>query len=168
MCSYVQHLENRIANLERLLREARTVPFNHIATLTLYVQHSGRRDGGDHVSTAHGGALTSLHGLRDQHNLRPLPASAYSKPEEVDPLSLLAEDTSDSEDEFFSLTEMNLGDLSQEPNAEHTPRFYGKSSLLAFTTRAFDERGEVPPTDANRAHAHREEFWTTPDVIPQN
>jgi hypothetical protein len=83
----------------------------------------------------------------------------------MDPLSLLAEETSDSDDEFFSLTETNLGtpESLREPIGEHTSRFYGKSSVLAFASRAFDERGEAPAT--NRACMHREEFWVTPDVI---
>jgi hypothetical protein len=84
----------------------------------------------------------------------------------MDPLSLLAEEISDSDDEFFSFTETNLGTPRslEEPTGEPTSRFYGKSSLLAFTSRAFDERGGAPPT--NRARVCREEFWITPDVIP--
>ncbi|KAF9778873.1 fungal-specific transcription factor domain-containing protein [Thelephora terrestris] len=145
---YVQHLETRIANLERHLRE----------------QYSSQRDGGDQLLPANGRALTTSHVPGDQHSLGPLPASAYSKPEGMDPLSLLAEETSDSDDEFFFRTETNLGDPSHELNAEHASRFYGKSSLLAFTTRAFDDSGEVP-TDTDRAHAYREEFWVTPDWL---
>lgn len=103
--------------------------------------------------------------MGDQHSLGPLPASAYSKPEDMDPLLLLTEETSDSDDEFFSLTETNLGTTSRKSDDEHTSRFYGKSSLLALTTRAFDERGQIPPMDTNHTHAYREEFWTTPNVI---
>ncbi|KAF9643134.1 hypothetical protein BDM02DRAFT_3192157 [Thelephora ganbajun] len=150
---YVQRLENRIANLERLLREARS--------------RSSQGGTGDSSSPTSGGAPTKSRASGDQHNLGPLPASAYSKPEDMDPLSLLAEETSDSDDEFFSLTETNLGTPGslREPAGERTSRFYGKSSLLAFTSRAFDESGEAPPT--NRARIWREEFWTTPDwLIP--
>ena len=83
----------------------------------------------------------------------------------MDPLSLLAEEASDSDDEFFSFTENNLGTPKslEEPTGEPTSRFYGKSSLLALTTQAFDERGKASST--NRASTLREEFWTTPDVI---
>ena len=95
-----------------------------------------------------------------------LPANAYSKPEDMDPLSLLAEETSDGDDEFFSLTETNMGTPrpSEESTGEHTSRFYGKSSVLAFTSQAFDERAGAPPT--NCARMYRQEFWDTPDVIP--
>lgn len=83
----------------------------------------------------------------------------------MDPLSLLTEETSDSDDEFFSLPETDLGTHGSvhEPTGDHTSRFYGKSSILAFTSRAFDERGEVPPM--NCAQIYRKEFWTTPDVV---
>lgn len=83
----------------------------------------------------------------------------------MDPLSLLAEETSDSDNEFFSLYETDLGNSVplQEPTGEHTSRFYGKSSLLAFTSRAFDESGEMPYK--SRTRTYREEFWITPDVI---
>ena len=83
----------------------------------------------------------------------------------MDPLLLLTEEKGDSDDEFFSLTETNLGTTSWKPDDEHTSRFYGKSSLLTLTTRAFDERGQIPPMDTNHTHAYREEFWTTPNVI---
>lgn len=161
----MQRLENRIANIERLLREARSVSYVHITPLTSQ-QHSDWDDTGDTSLPASGRALAGSHALADQRSLEPLPTSAYSKPEDMDPLLLLAEETSGSDDEFFSLTETNLGTPGpiQDPAGEHTSRFYGKSSLLAFTSRAFDERGEAPPT--NRAHIYREEFWTTPDVIP--
>jgi len=81
----------------------------------------------------------------------------------MDPLSL-AEEISDSDD-FFSLTEKNLGVVQslEECTGEHPSRFYGKSSLLAFTSRAFDEKAEAPPT--NRTQMHRQQFWVTPDVI---
>jgi len=85
----------------------------------------------------------------------------------MDPLSPPTEETSDSDDDFFSLTEANLGTTPgplRECDGEYTSRFYGKSSLLAFTSRAFDERGEAPPT--NPVRMYREEFWATPDVIP--
>ena len=83
----------------------------------------------------------------------------------MDPLSSLAEETSDSDNEFFSLTETEMGTPGplQESAGEHGSRFYGKSSLLAFTSRAFDERGETPST--SRTRTYREEFWITPNVI---
>lgn len=126
-------------------------------------QYPSRSDAADALSLTHGHALTDSCVLRERHNLGPLPTSAYSKPEDMDPLSLLAEETTDSDDEFFS--ETNLGPIPQEPNGEPTSCFYGKSSLFAFTNKAFDERGEAPPTSTNHAHAYRKEFWTFPDVI---
>lgn len=83
----------------------------------------------------------------------------------MDLLSLLAEETSDSDDQFFSLPEANLGTTrpAGEPTAGPTSRFYGKSSLVAFTSRAFDERAESPPS--NRTPMCRPEFWDAPDVI---
>lgn len=163
MCSYVQHLEQRIANLERLLREARPVP-SDIHTLLTPQQYSSQSDVGDSLHQTYGGAFANSHVPGEHHTLRPLPASAYSKPEDMDPLSLPAEETSDSDGEFFS--EKDLGAISQESNGDHASCFYGKSSLLAFTTRAFGERGEAPSTNTNHAHPYgRKEFWITPDVI---
>jgi len=84
----------------------------------------------------------------------------------MDPLSPLTEETSDSDNEFFSHTETDMGSPGplQESSVEPGFRFHGKSSVFAFTNRAFDERGEAP--FASRAHTHREEFCITPDVIP--
>lgn len=160
VCSYVHHLEKRIADLERLLCEVCTIP-SHIHHTTLTPKQYSSRGG---VGGSYGRALTNSRMPGEHHGLGPLPASAYSKPEDMDPLSLLAEETSDSDDEFFS--EKKLGAISPEANGEHTSCFYGKSSLLAFTSKAFDERGEAPPTSKNRTHAYRKEFWITPDVIP--
>lgn len=159
----MQSLENRIANLERLLREVSSAPFIRFTPLTLQ-QYSSRDDVGDSPTT-HGRTLTNPHPLGDQHNLGLLPASAYSKPEDMDPLSLLAEETGDSDDEFFSLPEtiMETPRSFEVSTGEHTSRFYGKSSLLAFTSQAFDERAEGPPTNCSRMY--RREFWDTPDVI---
>lgn len=163
MCSYVQSLENRIANLEQLLCEACSIPCLNFTPL-IPQQRSGRGSTGDSSSITHSRALVDSHSLGDQHNLGPLLASVYSKPEDMDPLAL-AEETSDDDDQFFSLTEANLGTTRppDEPTGEHTSRFYGKSSLLAFTSWAFDERAKVPPT--NRTQMCRQEFWDTPDVI---
>ena len=71
---------------------------------------------------------------------------------------------SDSDNEFFSLSETDIGAPGplREPTGEHGFRFYGKSSLFAFTSRAFDE-SEAPSTSHPRTY--REEFWITPDVI---
>jgi len=84
----------------------------------------------------------------------------------MDPLSPLTEETNDSDNEFFSPTETDMGSPGplQEPSGEYGFRFHGKSSVFAFTSRAFDERGEALST--SRARTHREEFWITPDVIP--
>jgi hypothetical protein len=165
-CSYVQNLEKRIENLERLLRQVCAVPSDiPIATLTPK-QHSGWGGAGNPLSPTYGRTLTTSREPGEHNTLRPLPASAYSKPEDMDPLLLLAEETSDSNDESFS--ETNLGTIPQEPNGEHTSCFYGESSLSAFTNKAFNERGEAPPTNTNRAHAYRKEFWITPDVISLN
>lgn len=113
-------------------------------------------------------ALATPHPPGDKHNFGLLPASAYSKPEDMDPLSLLAEETSDGDDEFFSFAETNMGNprLLEESTGEHTSRFYGKSSLIAFSSQAFDERAEAPPT--NCARMYRQELWGTPDVIPHD
>lgn len=105
----------------------------------------------------------NLHPSGDQHRLRPLPTNAYCEPEDVDPL-FLAEGMSESDDEFYSLApEANLG-IAPQSSVEQTSRFYGKSSLVAFTTRAFDERGESH-FDEDRVNTYREEFWTTPDWL---
>lgn len=163
VCSYVQSLENRIANLEQLLCEACSLWYTRFTPLTPQ-QHSGRGGTGDSPSITYGRALADSHPLGDQYGLSPLPASVYSKPEDMDPLVLLSGETSDDDDQFFSLTEANLGTPrpSDEPAGEHTSRFYGKSSLLAFTSWAFDERAKTPPT--NRTQMCRQEFWDTPDV----
>jgi hypothetical protein len=83
----------------------------------------------------------------------------------MDPLSPLTEETSDSDNEFFPSTETDIGTPGplQEPTQEHGSRFHGKSSLLAFTNRAFNEKSEASST--SRARTYREEFWITPDVI---
>jgi len=82
----------------------------------------------------------------------------------MDPLSPPTEETNDSDDELFSLANLGTPRHLRESAGENASCFYGKSSLLAFTSRAFDERGEAPPM--NRGRMYREEFWITPDVIP--
>ena len=101
----------------------------------------------------------------DQRSLGLFPASAYSKPEDMDPLSPPTEETSDDDGEFFSLTETDLGTPRpvQGFTGENASRFHGKSSVLAFTNLAFNETGESPCP--SRPHSYREEFWATPDVI---
>ena len=160
MYSYVQQLESRIANLERVLHEARVVLLLHRNAALTQQQFSSR--GGTEDSSSPNPRVSG-----GKRGLGPLPASAFSKPEDMDPLSLPAEERTDvSDDEFFSVSETSLGTVSQEPNSEQTSRFYGKSSFLAFTTRALDERlGEASLTNVNRAHGYRQEFWVTPDVI---
>jgi hypothetical protein len=84
----------------------------------------------------------------------------------MDPLSPPGKEAGDSDEESFFLTEPNLGATQHEFNSEQTSCFYGKSSLRAFTARAFDARpGVTPLTNTNRARAYRQEFWVTPDVI---
>lgn len=164
--SYVHHLEKRIANLERVLRVVCAITsYIHTTILTLQ-QYSSCGGAEDSLSLIYGRTFTNSLVPGERHGLGPLPASAYSKPEDMDPLSLPAGDTSDNDDEFFS--EKNLGTITQEPDGEPTSCFYGKSSLLAFTNKAFDERGGVSPTNMNRSHAYRKEFWITPYVIPSN
>lgn len=164
--SYVQHLEKRIENLERLLFQVCTVPSDIPNPTLTPKKYSGRGDVEDPLSPNDGHAPMYSRIPREHRALRPLPPSVYSKPEDMDPLSLLAEESSDSNDESFS--EKNLGAMSQEQNGEHATCFYGKSSVIAFTSKAFDESGEVPPTSTDRTHAYRKEFWTTPDVIGLN
>ena len=163
MCRYIQHLESRIANLERLLREVCHCPPDiHTYHQITPHQFSSRGDTGDYLLPTHDHPLANPRAPEEHRTLGPLPASAYSNPEDMDPLSLLAEETSDDDVEFFS--ETTLEAISQAHNGENTSSFYGKSSLLVFTNMAFDERGEPPPSNINHVHAYRKEFWITPDV----
>ena len=146
----------------------RHVPFHTLISLHFShpQQYSSQdcTDGSSSLTSSHIPTNPPVSG--DQHSLGLLPASAYSKPEDMDPLSLPTEETSDSDGECFSLSETDLGTSRpmQGPIGEHTCRFYGKSSLLAFTNRAFNETGESPCP--SRPHTYREEFWVTPDVSP--
>lgn len=164
LCSYIRDLEDRIANLERLLHKARSV--SYVIHFSHPQQYSSQdcTDGSSSLSSGHTPTNPPVSG--DRRSLGLLPASAYSKPEDMDPLSLPTEETSDSDGECFSLSETDLGTSRpmQGPTGEHTCRFHGKSSLLAFTNRAFNETGESPCP--SRPHTYREEFWVTPDVRP--
>ena len=91
----------------------------------------------------------------------PLPTRAYPNPPDIDPLSPPEEEATYSDDEFFTVAEADPANIPVE-NVHENARFYGKSSIFVFTTRAFHERRQN--AGGCEMPDRRREFWTTPDV----
>jgi len=98
-----------------------------------------------------------------QPKLSPLPASAYSKPPDVDPLSPPEEEATYSDDEFLTVAETDPSKVPVEKVHENT-RFYGKSSVFVLTSQVFNERRKG--AGVRDMPDRRKEFWITPDVSP--
>ena len=111
---------------------------------------------------ATGSDSTSEDEAKVQPKLSPLPARAYSKLPDIDPLSPVEEATY-SDDEFLTVVETGPSKVPEERVHENT-RFYGKSSVLVLTSQAFNERRKE--TGARDIPDRRKEFWTTPDASP--
>lgn len=110
---------------------------------------------------AAGSDSTSEDEAKAQPKLSPLPARAYSKQPDIDPLSPLEEEATYSDDEFMTMVETGPLKVPEEGVHENT-RFYGKSSILVLTSQAFSEkRKEAGVRDIPD---HRKEFWASPDV----
>ena len=112
---------------------------------------------------ATGSDSTSEDEAKAHPKLSPLPARAYSKQLDIDPLSPLEEEATYSDDEFLTVVETGPLNIPEERAHENT-RFYGKSSVLVLTSQAFNERRKE--TGARDIPDRRKEFWTTPDVRP--
>ncbi|KAF9646992.1 hypothetical protein BDM02DRAFT_2831037 [Thelephora ganbajun] len=144
---YVQILETRLTKLERLVQQ-------HSSPDTL---------GAPPSSITHGHAAWSDNTSEDEAEalpkLSPLPARAYSKPPDIDPLSP-PEEVTYSDDEFLAVAERGPSNVPAEKVHENT-RFYGKSSVFVLTSQAVNEsRKEIGVGDMPY---RRKEFWITPD-----
>ena len=91
----------------------------------------------------------------------PLPARAYRKPPDIDPLSPPEEEATYSDDEFVTVAEADPTNVPVEKVHENT-RFYGKSSVFVFTSQVVNERRQK--TGGSEMPDRRREFWITPDV----
>ena len=106
---------------------------------------------------------TSDEGNETQPKLGPLPARAYSKLLDIDPLSPPEEEATYSDDEFLTVMEAAPSNVPAESAHENT-RFYGKSSFVVFTSQAFIEKHK--DAGIRDAPERRNEYWTIPDVSP--
>lgn len=108
-----------------------------------------------------GSDTTSEDEAKAQPKLSPLPARAYSKPPDIDPLSPPEGEATYSDDEFATLDEKTPSKGPVEGSHENA-RFYGKSSVVVLTNKLVNER--CKETGARFMPERRKEFWTIPDV----
>ncbi|KAF9778891.1 fungal-specific transcription factor domain-containing protein [Thelephora terrestris] len=145
---YTQILEARLAKVEQLVQK-----YSYLDTL-----------GSPWSSTTHGHTNGNNSSSEDeakaQPKLSPLPARAYSKPPDIDPLCPPEEEATYSDDEFATVDDTSPSKGPVEGSHENA-RFYGKSSLVVLAHKLVNERREQ--TGARFMPKLRKQFWAVPD-----